>query len=175
MIYNFQDQIKVGEKGEAWLCEAFPDEFIPQTTPEKSRVFDIWHASIRSHGPGVGWPATLTCEVKTDTRALTTGNLFWELGTVQDSGKSKPGGPWRALQDGVESFVVILWGKDGPVRAALWTDLRRLVVSIDMYVGRNQLPIKRVFNAGYQGIGYAVPKGAITPDKVYLAKGVSYE
>lgn len=165
MIYNFQDQIKIGEKGEAWLCEAFPDEFIPQGgSPD--RVFDIWHS--RPHvSRGTEWHS---CEVKTDARALVTGNIFFELGTVQDSGKAKPGGPWRALQDKVNTFVVILWGKEGPVKALLWESLPRLVVELDLYIGRYQMPVKRVMNAGYHGIGYAIPAGVITPDKVYLAK-----
>jgi len=97
-----------------------------------------------------------TVELKTDTYHMQdTPNFFMEIfGNIAEE---KIGGPWRALQDGVD-FFVYYFPKN---KTFFWFETRSLCKELDTLVAHGILVPKEIRNAGWVARGYAVPREAL--------------
>jgi len=93
-------------------------------------------------------------EVKTEFRSLSsTANFFIEFqGNVE---KAKPGGPWSAMQNGANVFV-IYFPTDGVY--FLTEDVPALVREVTAWARETKAELKIIRNKTWTGSGYAVPR-----------------
>ena len=145
-VFDFDIQLKVGVKGEADF-KRYYSSLVPTKSVDRKQDF------ILATGQ--------TVELKTDTYDMErTPNFFMEL--FGDMAKSKIGGPWRALQDGVEFFVYYFTKN----RTFFWFRTTTLCARLDSIVASNQLTPKEIRNKQWAGIGYVVPRDMLT-DIIY--------
>jgi hypothetical protein len=154
MAYSFADQLKVGEWGEATLLEYYPHPLVPLAPADglvgglkARRKADFWRVSDGG-----------LVEVKTDTWSMdATPNFFMER--YSDREKQSPGGPWRALQDGISSFVY-LFPKD-----RTWfefQDLRSLCGLLDELIASKQAKKRTIPNRTWITEGWLVARDKLT-------------
>jgi hypothetical protein len=135
--FSFQEQLKVGDRGESLFMERYP------------RNLDIY--------PGREYDFTVRCngktvELKTDSFNMEkTPNFFLER--YSDVYKKTPGGPWRAKKDKVDIFCYYF------VRHNLWyefRDLPKLIKKLDKLTEKKGMI--HVKNRGWVTGGYTVPR-----------------
>lgn len=139
--FDFNTQLVAGNEGESDFVKYYADE-----GPVKSsdRSYDF----LLANGKKV--------ELKTDTYDMNdTMNFFMEMfGNVADS---KIGGPWRALQDGVD-FFVYYFPKN---KIFFWFETTTLCKALDVVIAGNYIKPKEIRNKGWTTLGYAVPRESI--------------
>lgn len=122
------------------LVSLWPDIFVPP--PEKVRAYDLLHVDGRK------------VEVKTDYYDHeTTPNCFMEYRS-----HSKPGGPWRALRDGVDLFVYFF-----PLpypKAYVWDDVPALCLALDEHFVPNA-PERQISNGQWAAQGFIVDRARL--------------
>lgn len=81
MVYDFYEQLKKGQVGEAIVASCFSDQFevIPATETQQRQGIDFIFISRKTGTPH-------TVQVKTDSKAVFTGNAFLETTSVDQSG-----------------------------------------------------------------------------------------
>jgi hypothetical protein len=114
--------------------------------PSTDRRFDFVHTDGR------------TLELKAERRPWdATKNVFFEL-TVN----GKPGGPWRAREDGVSLYIHYF---STPLPMALvWRDVPALVRWVEKWLAVKPRWVYNIRNKGFTGQGYAVPWREMTGD-----------
>lgn len=134
--FDFKKQLKVGAKGENIFLSLYPNL-------EKA--------------DGIKYDFTMngkTLELKTDTYSMTeTPNFFMEH--LSDIKSGKFGGPWRALEDGVDYFVYMYLAQ----KQCFWFKPKPLVEFLDVYI-RN-VGYKVIRNRGWTSHGYTVPRESL--------------
>ena len=136
-MFDFQTQLEVGEAGEAFLLKHCPHLSRPV---KATREYDL----VTTAGHSV--------EVKTDTYDMEkTPNFFMEY-----ESHGKPGGPWRAAQDGVDIFVYMFVH---PFPRAFWfNDTKSLVEALDEWKDKKRRYVHVVRNKAWVAKGYTVPR-----------------
>ena len=140
--FDFQKQLKVGAKGEELFLSLYPN--VTKTDGIK-HDFE-WNGK--------------TIELKTDTYSMEdTPNFFMEhISDVKsmDSPKTKMGGPWRALEDGVDYFVYMF----SKQKKCFWFRPKDLVKFLDEHI--KTLGYKVIRNKGWTSRGYAVAREKVS-------------
>jgi hypothetical protein len=135
--FDFKKQLKVGAKGESLFLSLYP----------KLEKAD-----------GIKYDFMLgdkTLELKTDTYSMTeTPNFFMEH--LSDCKSGKLGGPWRALQDGVDYFVYMYQAQ----KQCFWFEPKPLVEFLDVYI--RTAGYKVIRNKGWTSHGYTVPRETLS-------------
>ena len=149
MIFNCQDQLQVGNAGEALLL----------------KYYDVVKVEGELRYDFVTVATNETVELKTDTHKPR--NFFFEF--ISDTEKATPGGPWRAHKDSVVYFVY-LFINDGRV---FWFEAAPLVAYLDEHLA--EFRRVKIRNTSWTSIGYIVPIQqvshlACTEDSMILPK-----
>lgn len=137
-VFDFNEQLGVGNAGEADFRK-----FYAELKPTKSqdRRFDFYILDGK------------TVELKTDTYDMgQTGNFFMEL--FGNASEGKMGGPWRAMQDGVD-FFVYYFPKN---RTFFWFRTVELCSRLDALVAQMGLKPKEIKNRTWSTLGYTIPR-----------------
>lgn len=122
---DFQADLARGNRGEAFLVQQHP--FL-QPAADGERRWDL-----ERFGP-TSRDEVETVEVKTDSYdPAETPNMFIERHTNVAGGARLLGGPWRALRDGVDTFVYLYHNpKRAGASVSYWfEDLPALVAHLD--------------------------------------------
>lgn len=140
-IHYFERQISVGEQGENNFKRDY--SFLH---PVKSTDLR-WDFDLKSD---------FKVELKTDTYDMNKSLNYFLESYVESytTDNKKIGGPWRALQDGVELFVYYF------IRHGIyhWFDSRIIVEVADRFIAENEPRLVRVHNDGYAALGYLIPR-----------------
>lgn len=141
-LFDFDTQLKIGNEGESDFMSLYKDL---EPIKSKDRSVDFVLASGK------------TVELKTDTYDMdSTPNFFMEMfGNIADA---KIGGPWRAMQDGVDYFVYYFRKN----RTFFWFDTVTLCRHLDSIIASNDIMPKEIRNKGWTARGYAVPREKLT-------------
>lgn len=140
-IFEWKPKLEEGELGEQKLIKAWPNNFIKY---RDGREHDL-----------IVMPRNSSVEVKTETywTLSSSPNVFMERYSKDTTFDS--GGPWRAYEDGVEIFISFFI-QDGIL---FWfEDLERLTNKIDEYVRKYNKRPSYIPNAGYNTIGWPIPR-----------------
>lgn len=144
--FDFKEQLKVGAKGEDLFLALYP---------KAEKTDGIKHDFILNGK---------TIELKTDSYDMeTTKNFFMEhisdiKGLKDSDGKLgrengvKMGGPWRALEDGVDYFVYLFQKQ----KKCFWFKPKPLVEFLNEHI--KTLGYKVIRNKGWSSRGYAVER-----------------
>lgn len=155
--FDFEEQLRVGAKGESFILGAHPELRWPA---KGERRWDL------EGGNPDGTRRTV--EVKTDTYPHSeTPNYFWERRTNirrGASGVSIDGGPWRSARDGVSELVYLFTNggtkaEPGDPVGYWFRDLPALVLRIEMLINAGIAMPRRVRSLDVSAFGYAVPRG----------------
>ena len=141
MIYRFEAQNNLGQKGEsfldAWLSKKY--EIIDVSAHPKYQKSGIDRLISRADG------LAISIEYKYDAAAKRTGNLFFE--TISNDRKKTPGWGWASQAD-YWIFLIpeteILIFKPGNLRSFVWRE-------------KNSLQEKEVQNKNYKTLRYPIP------------------
>jgi len=140
MAFDFQDQLKVGRKGELLLLKKWPH-------PVRK------HAELK--GPDFLDSEGRVIELKTDTYDMNkTSNFFMERWS--DGKLKKPGGVWQAQEKGVTCFVYLF------IQQKVWfvfEDVPALVKRLDSLTAK--MYIHNIPNKGWTTQGYKVPRDSL--------------
>jgi hypothetical protein len=141
-IFDFKDQLKVGNKGESSFLSCYESLGAKKS---QNREYDFYLTS--------GEHKDAKVELKTDTYDMKdTRNFFMEiLGSTADG---KLGGPWRAMQDGVD-FFVYYYIRNGTF---FWFRTDALCYFLDDLVASGHLLPREIKNKGWVTRGYIVPR-----------------
>lgn len=147
-VFDFDAQLEVGNDGEEDF-KRYYKSLRPKKSEERKIDFIL--------GDGQ------TVELKTDTYEMDkTPNFFMEMfGSVDES---KIGGPWRAMQDGVNLFVYY-FPKN---KTFFWFKTEVLCKRLDSLVASGRFQPKEIRNKGWSARGYAIPRNEL--DEVLLKK-----
>jgi hypothetical protein len=140
-LFDFDEQLNVGNDGESVFAKHYA-----RLKPVKStdRKIDF----ILGDGRSV--------ELKTDTYDMEkTPNFFMEI--FGDIDAEKIGGPWRAMQDGVDLFVYF-FPKN---KTFFWFKTVALCRKLDELVAQQNLTPKEIRNKGWSARGYVVPRNLL--------------
>jgi hypothetical protein len=144
-VFNFKSQNNIGLVGEKLFIEVYKSLGAAKTD---GRIHDI----ILENNE--------TVEVKTDTYSMeATPNFFMER--VSNMNNGKPGGPWRAAEDGINHFVY-LFLQD---KAFFWFEPKGLVEFLDSLI--ISMKPKYINNGSYATMGFAIPREALTDQKFF--------
>lgn len=92
-----------------------------------------------------------TLELKVERRPWDeTQNVFFELEV-----NGKPGGPWRAHEDGVSLYVHHF--PEPTPRSLVWSNVGALVECVEAWLAAAPRWVHNIRNRGFTGKGYAVP------------------
>lgn len=139
-VADFESDLAFGQRAEVEMLGWLPSGWALST----DRRWDLVHADGR------------TLELKVERRPWSeTANVFFEH---QVNGK--PGGPWRAAEDGV-SLYTHLFVQPEPM-ALVWQDVPALVRWVDSWLAVTRRWAFSIKNKGWTGVGYAVPYKAMT-------------
>ena len=131
--FDFNEQLKVGTRGEKIFLSLYPN---------------------LKKADGIKYDFTIdgkTLELKTDTYSMDdTPNFFMEH--LSDTKTGKLGGPWRALQDGVDYFVYMYLAE----KKCFWFRPKPLVEFLDKYIQNESYKV--IKNKGWSSHGYTVPR-----------------
>lgn len=142
-VYNFEEQIKVGDAGEEEFRLFYKDRLNP-IKPKNDYSYDF----------GVG---NKKIELKTDTyRMDSTENFFMERWANYE--QTKVGGPWRASKDAVDYFVYY-FRKD---KTFFWFDTYSLNIRLDEIVKSTNPRLINIVNNGYSVWGYLIKRKDLT-------------
>ncbi len=149
-VFSFGRQLAVGNTGEELFKRCYSG-LKPQKSVDRSADF------ILSDGKKV--------ELKTDTYGMRdTENFFMEMfGSIDGA---KLGGPWRAMQDGVDYFVYH-YIKD---KTYFWFNTVTLCRELDNLIGAGQVVSKDIRNATWSSRGYLVPRPLLEPVQIKMDK-----
>lgn len=132
-VFTFEEQLKVGNKGE--------------------KIFTSLYKDIEK-ADGIKYDFILnskTIELKTDTYSMDkTPNFFMEH--ISDIKSGKLGGPWRALNDNVDYFVYMFINE----KMCFWFEPKPLVDFLDEHIKTASYKVIR--NRGWTSHGYAVKR-----------------
>jgi hypothetical protein len=153
-IFNFADQMRVGDIGEAHFAETYKK--LEPVKPEKNRKIDF----MLKNGK--------TVELKTDSYDMEkTPNMFMEKETVTEQ-KTILGGPWRSLDHKVDFFVYYYLKN----KTFFWYEPKALCETIEKYIKLEDLkPIaiqnrNRDDKGGFKSFGYKIPRKCL--EKILL-------
>lgn len=136
--FDFKKQLKIGAKGEDLFLSLYPE----------AKKADGIKYDFTWRGKSV--------EIKTDSYDMgATPNFFFEhISDVKsmESAKTKMGGPWRALEDGVDYFVYLF----STQKKCFWFKPKPLVEFLDEHI--KTLGYKVIRNRGWSSRGYAVAR-----------------
>jgi hypothetical protein len=140
VVADFESDLAFGKRAEVEMLAWLPSGW----ALSDDRRWDLQHADGR------------TLELKVERRPWTeTVNVFFEH---QVNGK--PGGPWRAAEDGVDLYTHLF---HSPVPMALvWTNVPALVRWCDAYLKTTRVWGHHIKNKGWTGVGFAVPWRSMT-------------
>jgi len=150
-MFDFEQQLKVGKKGEDSLLIRFP--FLEKTDGRKADFI------IKEGYPCAGD----FLELKTETRTIEeTKNFFIE--SYSDTERRTVGGPWRARNDGVRFYAHLF--KCG---ALYIFDTAILLPHLVKAIKIKKIPAKKIKNKTWVTTGYAVSRELLieTPACVY--------
>lgn len=140
MVFDFNEQIKLGRVGERLLLKHWPDAVRRNADIKGVDFIDL-------HGRKI--------ELKSDSYPMAkTPNFFFERFSSIES--QSPGGPWQAVAKGA-TVLVYLFTKDRTW--FVFEDLPRLLIELNALT--RELPLKRVPNKGWVTGGYAVPRANV--------------
>ena len=151
--FNFQDQLRVGEVGEAEYSKAFAHFGWKKS---KDRKYDFVLGDEDSDIK----PKTL--EIKTDTyRMEKTPNFFMEQLTVTNK-SAILGGPWRSKEHKADYFVYFFLSN----RTMFWFSPVPLCEFLDKYIAENSLrpisiPNVDRFGGSYEAQGFKIPRDSV--------------
>jgi len=134
---SFYQDLSLSNSIETWLINQFPKKFGP--------------AANRSHDL-VYLPTGQLVEVKAERRASDTPNLFVEV--VANDIKNTPGGPFRALADGI-AFVIYIHVK---CKTMYVFETKKLVDEVAKLVDTGDYKQHKIYNKHYNTLGFALPK-----------------
>lgn len=139
--FNFQEQLAIGEKGEAFLDAHFSERYdiTPATRDEQRKGID-------RHFVGKVSGAHLKVEYKTDAMARKTHNAFVEVTSVDKAQKS--GWAYTSQAD----YLVYYIPGDEMVYILRFTTLRQHMPS-----WAAKYPMRSALNEGYKTWGLLVP------------------
>lgn len=93
-------------------------------------------------------------ELKSDSYSTEDSeNYFFEF--YSNHFKKSAGGPWRAMNDGVNHFVYLYY----PSRAFFWFNPSDLCPVLDWTIA--SMKPKYIKNRGYYTVGYAIPRSEV--------------
>ena len=134
--FNFDEQLKVGDKGEKDFITVHQND-----GPVKSK--DLKYDFILSNGKRV--------ELKTDTYNVNaTPNFFIEILGNTNSGQL--GGPWRALADGIDYFVYYYMTNG----IFFWFETQKLCTKLSEIIATLNLIPKEIKNTSWSTRGYLI-------------------
>lgn len=145
--WSWADQLAKGKAGEVMLMELANGLMAPGLKtyrPSDDRRWDLLD------------PFGRKIEVKTDLYDHTkTPNLFveWRSGV-------KPAGPWRAANDGVDSYVH--WFPNPKPLAYWFHDVPALVKYLDEWLAAKRRWGRLIRNRGWSAIGYVIERAELT-------------
>ena len=144
---DFNADLKRGKAAERWLAERVGLNL----APEGERRWDL---QSEAHG---------RIELKCDSHdPASSPNFFMELRTRVARGGTLLGGPWRALEDDVDTFVYMFHRVDTPPSVAFWfEDLPRLVEHLDYKRSVGAYETRRVRAGKLQAVGLLVPRASL--------------
>ena len=131
--FDFDDQLKAGHKGEELFLANHPD--LTRTDGRR--------------GDFIGKTGKLI-ELKTESRASTTANLFCER--YSNVHKKSAGGVWQAAEHGAFYLAHLFMGD----KVCFWFQVQALKEFLEANEGKWKLHWVR--NKGWHGAGYAVPQ-----------------
>lgn len=161
--FDFDVQLAVGARGEAFLVEAHAGLWL-RPAPAGERRWDLEYDLLDGERNVVR-----RVEVKTDTYdPERTPNFFMERWVVRlGSGKARGsaprshGGPWRAREDGVDEFVY-LFINARPAPVAFWfRDLEGLCWACEQLAESKRAAWRAVANQGVRAEGLVVPRAEL--------------
>ena len=145
MMFNFQRQLIVGNKGEELFKNNYHDGKL-QKIDSKSPIGDF----ITEKGKII--------ELKTDTYPLSrTPHFFIEQYSNLD--KKSPGGPWRTFLKGADLFVY-LFATDSVYYQ--FDDLYLLVNTLDEMIKKKKLKPHRVVNTTWITTGFKIERESLS-------------
>jgi hypothetical protein len=148
---DFQADLRRGKAGERFLMEQL-DGLGVTWPPEGERRWDLERHTLAGH---VG-----RIEVKCDSYdPAATPNFFLEQRTrVAGKPGELLGGPWRALAEGVDTFVYLYHNpkRGGASRAYWFYDLPALVAHLDGHL--EDYEVRRVRGGRLTAVGVLVPR-----------------
>ena len=139
--YDFQEQLKQGQKEERYLDSRFSKWFTitPATMDEQRNGLDRWFDDGKRR---------MAIEYKADKVSQRTGNAFIETVSVQSTIKTKPGWAYTSCSDYIMYYVLGL-------EVVYLLDTEELKTVIDSWC--DKFPSRTVPNRGYSTIGILVP------------------
>jgi hypothetical protein len=156
-VFNFKDQMCVGDRGEAEFIKIYKKKLNPVKSVDDRKIDFTLNNGY-------------TVELKTDSYSMEkTKNFFMEKNTVLPDGKDIPGGPWRSLKHKVDRFVYYYITE----KSLFWFDPKVLCDFLDNYIKENKLkpiPIPNKDSTGkpFHSYGYKIPRSVITEAKICL-------
>lgn len=162
---HFATDLARGQAGEAFLTNRHPGLTFPSGD---ERRWDLEAYEVDSFD---GQPYS-RIEVKTDSRPRrSTPNFFMEQRTrVRGQDGYLLGGPWRAVADGVDTFVYLYHDPEHPADSvAYWfDDIPALTEHLDEHI--DWYEVRRVRSARLTAVGVLVPRVSLK----HLARRVVY-
>lgn len=139
-VFTFDDQNKVGKKGEQFLKKHWPEPL----------------RKLEGKGPDFLDLQGELIEIKTDTYDMDkSANFFMERWSVLD--KKSPGGPWQAVDKKATVFVYLfLTNKTWYV----FRDMEKLIDRLDDLT--EKLGMVYIRNRGYITAGYKIPRAKLS-------------
>lgn len=144
---DFNADLKRGKAAERW----FADHVGLQLAPDGERRWDLQSSEYGR------------IELKCDSHdPASSPNFFMELRTRIAGGGTLLGGPWRALEDDVDTFVYMFHRVDAPPSVAFWfEDLPKLVQHLDFHHAEGHYETRRVRAGKLQAVGLLVPRQSL--------------
>lgn len=140
-MFDFKTQLKVGDKGEAYFLSCYGNTGYAKADGFK---YDFLTNSGKS------------LELKTDTYSMKkTENFFMERYGNIDKKRTSVGGPWRAKQHKIDSFVYLFISD----LTFFWFDPDKLCAYLDTIVKKCQ--IRYIKNNGWTALGYLVKRAQV--------------
>ena len=138
-VFDFQERLKFGDAAERKFAEGYHSEleFIKERYADFRRVSD-----------------GAIVELKSDSYSHEkTENFFIERFSSEE--KQSPGSFWQSVPKGVQVFCYF-FPSDGIYYE--FTDLPKVLEKLDDILREGKLKPVRIFNEGWTGVGYKVPR-----------------
>lgn len=157
--FNFGDQKKVGDAGEAFFTKCYAKlGVVAATGLSHDRLMLSDALMVLKLNSELIPGKLLKVELKTDTYSFERSENFF-IESISNEDANTPGGPWRAVKDGIKYYVYCFQD----ARIFYWFDSAKLLQRVKVLILAHRLTPVRVLNkkrygGTYYTLGYKIPR-----------------